>query len=216
MHFEHGENVLFHRQLAKNGWLLGQIADAILPRPQIHGNPRDIDFIDENLSRIGSDQTDNHVKAGGLAGAIGTQQPDHFALADLKVYAPNHLTALIRLADFVCTKFLHSFRNTGLGHCLGSTATHHDAIIAIIENQRIAGYCSAHLIGQARRRGAGSGQQKFAIRSGVGELLTGPLAARLLEFHAAPGDDLRDWRWETPWAWLFGGSWRAVARRAPG
>ncbi len=190
MHFEHGENVLFHRQLTKNAGLLGQIADPILPRPQVHGNPRDIDFIDKDLSRIGSDQTDNHVKAGGLAGAIGAQQPNHFALADLKVYAPNHLTALIRLADFVCTKLLHSFRNPGLGYCLGSTATHHDAIIAIIENQRVAGYCSAHLVGQARRRGAGSGQHELAIRSGVGELLAGSFTSGLLQFHGAPGDDL--------------------------
>jgi len=100
----------------------------------------------KNLARIGSDQTDNHVKAGGLAGTIGAQQPNHFALTDFKVYAPNYLTALIRLADFVCAKFLHSFRNTGLGHSFGSTATHLDATIAIIENQRIARYCSAHLI----------------------------------------------------------------------
>ncbi len=118
-------------------------------------------IIDKNLPGIGSDETDNDVKAGGLAGAIGAQQPNHFALADLKVYAPNHLTTLIRLADFVCTKFLHSFRNTGLSHCFGSTATHHDAIIAIIENQRIAGYCSARLISETRRRGGGSGQQEI-------------------------------------------------------
>ena len=54
------------------------------------------------------------------------------------------------------------------------------------------GYCSAHLVGEARRRGAGSGQHKLAVLRGVGELLADPLAARLLEFNGAPGDDLRD------------------------
>jgi len=115
LHFEHGENVLFHRQLAKNRWLLGQIANAILPRPEIHGYPRNIDVVYKNLSRIGSDKTDNHVKAGGLARhhwgpATRPLRPDR--LQGLRRELPDDL---IRLADFVCTKFLHSFRNHGSG-----------------------------------------------------------------------------------------------------
>ena len=147
-------------------------------------------MIDKDLARIGNDQTDNHVKACGLAGAIGAEQAYYFALADLEVYTPNHLATLIRLADFVCTKLLHSFRNAGLGYNLGSAAGNHDAIIAIIENQRVAGYCSADLITQPRRRGAAPGKQELAIRRGVRELLAGSFASGLLQFHRTPGDDL--------------------------
>ena len=190
LHLKHSKDVLFHRQLTKNAGLLREIADPKLPRPEVHGNARDIDLIDEDLARIGNDQTDNHVKASGLARAIGAEQTYHFALADLEVYTPNHLATLIGLADFVCTKLLHSFGNPGLGYYLGSAAGNHDAIIAIIENQRVAGYCSADLITQPRRHGAAPGKQELAIRRGVGELLAGPFASGLLKFHRTSGDDL--------------------------
>ena len=66
LHFEHGEDVFLHRQLAEDRRLLGQIADAVLPGPHVHGNAGDIFAVGEDVAGIRSDQADNHVEAGGL------------------------------------------------------------------------------------------------------------------------------------------------------
>src|SRR6202000_709956 len=105
-----------------------------------------------------------------------------------------------------CTKLLHSFRDPGLGHCLGSAATYHDAIIAIIENQRSPSYCAAYLIVEARRRTARSREHKFAVFRGIGEFLASALAAGLLELHCAAGDDLGDLA--ALQVWCLAGGWR--------
>jgi hypothetical protein len=151
LHFEDSEDIFLDRELAKDGWLLRQIADAVFAGPEVHGDPGDIDIIGKYLSGIGSDEADNDVKASSLAGAIGSEQPDDLPLGDFKVDPANYLPAFIGLTDFVCTKLLHSFCDPGLGHSLASAATHHDAIIAIIEKQRVTGNRSAYLIGETRR-----------------------------------------------------------------
>ena len=50
-------------------------------------------------------------------------------------------------------------------------------------------YGAAHLIGEVRRRSTRSREHKFAVLRGIGEVLAGALAAGLLEFHGATGDD---------------------------
>ena len=79
-----------------------------------------------------------------------------------------------------------------LRYCFRRATTYDDAIIAIIENQRGAGYCSAHLVAQTRWRGTGSRQHKFGICGSVRKLLTGSFAARLLQVNIPAGHNLRD------------------------
>ena len=78
MSLQHGQNVLFHSQLAENGSFLRKVADAILPRPQIHGHVGDVVLVDENSTRIGGDQAHNGVEGCGLAGAVRSKQANNF------------------------------------------------------------------------------------------------------------------------------------------
>ncbi len=48
---------------------------------------------------IGLDQAGDHVKAGGLAGAVRAEQADGFPALDIKAHMPNHMPAAIAFAD---------------------------------------------------------------------------------------------------------------------
>src|SRR5258708_1546130 len=76
--FQHEEEVLAHRQLAEDRRLLRQVADAE-PRPLVQGQAREVAVAEPNLAAVGGQQTDDAVEAGGLAGAVGPEEPDHFA-----------------------------------------------------------------------------------------------------------------------------------------
>ena len=76
--FQNRHDVLFHRQAPEDAGLLGQVANPALGAT-VHGQVGDIAVIDLNAAGIGFHQPDNHVEAGGLAGAVGAQQADNLA-----------------------------------------------------------------------------------------------------------------------------------------
>jgi hypothetical protein len=41
-------------------------------------------ILDADLAAVGGDQADDHVEAGGLAGAVGAEQADHLAASTSK------------------------------------------------------------------------------------------------------------------------------------
>ena len=45
------------------------------------------------------DEAGNHVEAGGLAGAVGAEQPDHFAALDVQADRTHHRPLVETLAD---------------------------------------------------------------------------------------------------------------------
>src|SRR6185436_12050715 len=65
-----------------DGRLLGEIADAAL-RPQVHRQVGDVVLAEEDAPLVRRGQTDHHVERRGLAGAVGAEQADDLARADL-------------------------------------------------------------------------------------------------------------------------------------
>src|SRR5204863_414726 len=78
---EDRHQVLLDRQLAEDRGLLRKVADA-LAGALVHRQVGDVLVVDEDASGIGADEADDHVEAGGLAGAVRAEQADHFALLD--------------------------------------------------------------------------------------------------------------------------------------
>jgi len=66
-------------QAAENGRLLRQIADAE-PRALVHRQRRDVLPVERDDALVGLHQSGDHVEHGGLAGAVGAEQPDRLAL----------------------------------------------------------------------------------------------------------------------------------------
>ena len=136
----------------------------------------DLGLVHQHAARLGRHQADDHVEAGGLAGAVRPQQPHHFAAGDLQVDPADNLSPFVCLADsfgdqcFIQLSTLPGelvqfnslpFRGRGLGCGCASVAFDIDAIIATIENQSPAGYSSAGRVGHARRHGGRPGEHVF-------------------------------------------------------
>src|SRR5207244_8051869 len=96
---QHGENVLLNRELSENRRLLGEIADPELPRPAVHGHVGDLVLVYQDPARIRGDEADDHIKAGGLAGAVRPKQTNNFALIYAKTDAIYNSAAAISLTD---------------------------------------------------------------------------------------------------------------------
>ena len=76
--FQDRHDVFFHGQAAEDAGFLWQIADAALGAA-MHGQMGDIRLVDVDPTGVRFHQSDNHVEAGGLAGAIGAEQADDLA-----------------------------------------------------------------------------------------------------------------------------------------
>ncbi len=98
-----GQQVLLDRELAKDALLLGQIAHSAIAGAAIHRPGGDIDSVENNLACIGLDDAAGHAEAGGLAGAVGTQQADDFAPLHVEIDAIHDAAAaeaLYQTANF--------------------------------------------------------------------------------------------------------------------
>jgi len=79
---QHGPDIVFHRQVAEHRGFLGQITDPFL-RAFVDRFFGQFGTFEENTPLVGLDQSHDHVESGGLAGSVGPQQSDDFALVDL-------------------------------------------------------------------------------------------------------------------------------------
>jgi hypothetical protein len=68
----------------------------------VHWQRGDVLAVERDLARIGRHQADDHVEAGGLAGAIGPEQSDHLALAQVQSEIVYDLARLVALAQATC------------------------------------------------------------------------------------------------------------------
>ena len=70
LRFQHREDVFLYCELAKDRSFLREIADAILARPQIHGNVSDVLTAVQHAASVRGNQTYNGVKSSSLAGPV--------------------------------------------------------------------------------------------------------------------------------------------------
>ena len=75
------KEILLHREPAKDGRLLREIAQPEA-RARVHGGAGQIDPVEMDGSAIGGNETDDHVKARGLARAVGTEETHHLSTLD--------------------------------------------------------------------------------------------------------------------------------------
>ena len=80
---KNGADILFHGHFAENRGFLRQIADAE-PGALVNGQVAQLLSVQHHAACIGGNQADNHVKAGGLTRAVGTEQADDFAAFDFQ------------------------------------------------------------------------------------------------------------------------------------
>ena len=95
---EHRKNVLLDRHSAKNRGFLRQIAQA-QDRPAIHRQPRNVRPVEVDPAAVGLHQPHHRIETGGLAGAIGAEQPDHFAARHAQRDIVEHGAPVIGLGD---------------------------------------------------------------------------------------------------------------------
>src|SRR5207244_5860859 len=79
--FEHGANVLFDVEAAKDRGFLRQVADA-QPCPLIHRKVGHVAAVEFNLAAISLDQASDRIERGGLSRSVGAEQTNSFAAAE--------------------------------------------------------------------------------------------------------------------------------------
>jgi len=60
--------------------------------------------VERDPAAVGRHQADDHVEAGGLAGAIGAEQPDHFTAMDLHRHVVHDGATAIALDEVFCVQ----------------------------------------------------------------------------------------------------------------
>ncbi len=84
-------------EFAKDGRLLSQITDAEAGAA-VHGEAGDVVLEEMDGAFVGADDADDHVEGGGLAGAVGAEEADDLAGADVNGDAVDD-AALVVLLD---------------------------------------------------------------------------------------------------------------------
>uniref|UniRef100_A0A1I7Y9Y7 RNA polymerase beta subunit n=1 Tax=Steinernema glaseri TaxID=37863 RepID=A0A1I7Y9Y7_9BILA len=95
---EDRHDVVGHRQLAKDRGFLRQVADAGTCAT-MHGLVADVQVVDQHAALVGLYQADDHVEAGGLAGAVGAEQADDLAAVDGQADITHDLPAFVGLGQ---------------------------------------------------------------------------------------------------------------------
>ena len=105
VHLQHGQNVVLHAELAKHGRLLGQVPDAALGA-SVHGLSgqvvhHPILVFQRHAPAIRLYESGHHIKGGGLASAVGAEEPDDFTGPDFEPDFVDHFAAAVLLHDGV-------------------------------------------------------------------------------------------------------------------
>ncbi|MPN32930.1 hypothetical protein SDC9_180413 [bioreactor metagenome] len=86
---QHQPDVVGHAQLAEHRRLLRQVAQAQLGAC-VHRLVGDVLAVQHDAAGVGRHQSDDHVEAGGLAGAVGPEQAETLAAPHSQVEAAHH------------------------------------------------------------------------------------------------------------------------------
>ena len=111
LQLQHGPDVVFDIELAKNGGFLRQIAQA-QAGTAVDGLVFDGLSVQQNLPAIGPHQAHDHVERSGFARAVGAQQADHLAFGHRQRHVFDDLAAAIRF--FEVKGFKPDHRRIGL------------------------------------------------------------------------------------------------------
>ena len=110
--FQNRKNILFHRHLPKDRFLLRQITHPE-PGPFVHGVVCDIGARKNHAAAVWPDQTNDHVKTRGLAGAIRPEESDDLARANMHVHTVHDGATAINLDQFLGGQNSFRFRCDG-------------------------------------------------------------------------------------------------------
>ncbi len=97
---QHRHDVLFDRHAAEDRRFLRQVADAEAGA-LVHRLAGDVLAVEQDGAVVGLDQAGDHVEAGRLAGAVGSQETHDLAARQLQADALDHGAVLVGLADAV-------------------------------------------------------------------------------------------------------------------
>jgi len=97
--FHHGQQVVLYAQLAEHARLLRQIAHAAVAGAAVHRQASDLAVVEEDVPLVAGYEPHDHVEGGGLARAVGSQQPDYLAGVDLEREAREDLAGPVTLAQ---------------------------------------------------------------------------------------------------------------------
>ena len=103
---QNGEEVFLDGEFAEDGGLLRQVGDAEAGA-LVHGAVGDVFAIEEDAAGVGTDESDDDVKAGGFARAVGAEEADYFALADVERNIVYDLAAAVGFGDLSGFELAH-------------------------------------------------------------------------------------------------------------
>ena len=83
---DYGEEILGHGEFAEGGGLLGEVTEAEAGA-LVHAEFGDLATVESNATAGGGHEADNHVKGGGLAGAVGAEEADDLTGGDVEIDA---------------------------------------------------------------------------------------------------------------------------------
>src|SRR4051812_43989495 len=111
--FEDGEDVLFDSEFAEDGGFLREITNAEA-RALVHGERGDVAILEFDGAAVWGDDTDDHVKCGGFARAVGAEQADDFTGGNGDGNAVHHAAAAVLFDEaFGAEKNLAAGRRPG-------------------------------------------------------------------------------------------------------
>src|SRR6478735_2233504 len=93
---EDREDVVGDTQAPEHRGFLRQITQA-QTRTRVHGLGRDVGVVETDAAGVGADESHDHVEAGRLAGAVGAEQADDFALVDAAGEVADDFALLVAL-----------------------------------------------------------------------------------------------------------------------
>ena len=94
LQFEDRLDVLRDRQLAEDRRFLRKVRQPA-PRALVDRKVREVLAVELDAAAVGRDETDDHVEAGRLAGAVGAEQADHFAARHFERHVVDHGARLV-------------------------------------------------------------------------------------------------------------------------
>ena len=103
-HLQHRHDVVLHTHLAKHAGLLRQVADA-RPGTLVHRIVGYLLIIEIHMALVGNDQPRGHVKRGGLARTVRSQQADNLSLLHIEVHAIGHCPLAVTLHQSLRTEY---------------------------------------------------------------------------------------------------------------
>ena len=104
---EDGHDVLLDGESAEDRRLLRQVSDA-LAGPRVHGAIGDILAIEDDTPGIGRRQSYRHVERRRFAGAVGSEQADHFSRLHIEADAADNRTSAVGFRELFRAKGRHS------------------------------------------------------------------------------------------------------------